>query len=424
MKTTRESLEKKLKVTLSQYNAKRKIKEKVIDRFKDFGVLPGDVNDIFSHNTPIETLNTTLLCLLTKILYETIKDDSINYYSYFTDFEINQASNYREEKDNTDTHYPIVFENVVKDAADDYSTVLTIERNAEFINKRIFKYNPETQRPLISKFYSGKEIKEIDLNKRAREKITRNIVEGTQIPNTVTVNILQNGLDSIEYNEKDRTLTIHSGEIDMIDGYHRILSAWFAYNEKPNVDFYYKLRIVNWDVEKAKAFIYQETLGNKIDPTKVKAYDVNNPYNVIVNKLNENPRSNIRGKITNDILDIKNNKALIMFNVLFDSIKALFDVKDNQEVVTISNYLREGINLITDNNIELLKEHKDDRLWIAYLIMLKQYYNKESWQDYIAFNIQKINVKDLEQIPFRSVNKVLITKIQNYLQEVGVLNVQ
>ena len=416
MKTNRGTCEKKLKPILYQYNAKRVIKQQIIDKFKEHGIFPGDVSDIFSQNTPIETLSTNILCLLTKYLYEETKEESINYNEFFTEFEINQAVNYKEEK-KEEGLYPIIFENVIQDAAGDFSTTLPIARNAELINNRIFKYNPETQRPLISKFYSGKELKEIDLNKRSREAITRNIVNGTQIPNTVTINLLQTGEENFEYNAKSQTLTIYSGEIDMIDGYHRILSAWFAYNEKPSLEFYYKLRIVNWDVEKAKAFIFQETLGNKIDPTKAKSYNVNNPYNVIVNKLNENPKSNIRGKITNDKMDITNNKALIMFNVIFDAIQHMFEVKDNSQIVEVSNYLKDGINLIIDNNVDILKAPQEDILWVAYICILKRYYNKDDWQGKGLSLVEKINIEELKQIPFRSINKILINKIEKYLSE-------
>jgi hypothetical protein len=416
MITTREKCERQLKLILSEYNAKRKIKDNVTKRFKKYGLLPGDVSDIFSQNTPIETLSTSMLCLFTKILYEETKEELINTSNFFTELEIQEVTQYKKEYKKFAT-YPILFNDVIQDSMDDFSTVLDICKLAEFINNRVFKYNPETQRPLISKFYNNREIKEIDLNKKSREAITKNIIDGKQIPNTVTINILHNGEDDFEYNDKNKTLKINSGEIDIIDGYHRILAAWFAYNKKPTVKFYYKLRIVNWDVEKAKAFIYQETLGNKIDPNKANSYNVNNPYNIIVNKLNENPKSNVRGKITNDKLDIKSGKSLIMFDVLFDSIKVLFNVKDSQDIVKVGGYLREGINIITDEKIELLKEVKDDRLWVSYLIILHFYHNKNNWQSEILNIIDKVNQEELLQIPYHRVNKILIDKIKDHLQE-------
>jgi hypothetical protein len=289
--------------------------------------------------------------------------------------------------------------------------VFGLAKLSEFFDNRIIKYNPETQRPLISKFYSGAEVKEIFINDKNRKAIEQNIVEDKQIPDEITFNVLSTGEEDIDYDPIKRTLTINSGEFDCCDGWHRTIAGRNAYKRKQHSNFYYKVRIVNWDIDKAKAFIHQKSLGSQLDPLARKSYDVYNPVNQVVTKLNENPKWNLCGKITTNQRDINNKKALIIFNILFDSISQLFKVETNSDIVKISNYVKDGINLISENNIEILETKQEDQLWVAYIAILAKYHSNEHWKVNVMKDVDQLNLSGLLEIPYKTINKVFIKKV-------------
>ena len=418
MLIAREKVEKDLNLILQHYNGKRKIKDKIIQKFVEKGFLYGEINSIFTGTTHLMQIADELFYLFIVLLSKHIDDEElkkrINPDKILTDIEKTVANNIEINR-NKDSFYPLVIENVNRDAEGDYSTVFELTKLSEFFDNRIIKYNPETQRPLISKFYSGVEVKEIFINDKNRRAIEQNIVEDKQIPDEITFNVLSTGEEDIEYDPIKRTLTINSGEFDCCDGWHRTVAGRNAYKRKPHSSFYYKVRIVNWDIDKAKAFIHQKSLGSQLDPLAKKSYDVYNPVNQVVTKLNENPKCNLCGKITTNQRDITNKKALIMFNVLFDSISYCFNVETNSDIVKISNYVKEGINLISENNIELLETKQEDQLWVAYIGILAKYYGTEDWKFNIIKDIDQLNLTELLEIPYKTINKVFIKKIIEYI---------
>jgi len=425
MKTERENLEKELNIILSIYNAHHnasgKVKEEVVKKMAQHGITPGEVYDIFSKRIPLQTVTLPMLCLLTMYLYETGIEEAerIKPDKYFTEFEITEAKKFYKEKENQNK-YPIVFENVMKFDEDYFVTKISIQTLNSLISKAVLTYNPETQRPLLSKAYGDRIIQEIDINLKSVRDIKNNILQGKQIPDFITFNLLQNGNDNFEYDADNKTLTIYSGELDMADGFHRIMGALQAYRENPNIDFYYGLIITNWDVSKTLRYIHQEDLKNKLKKSFKKAINPDKFSNLIVKKINENTDSYLRGLITTDKEIIRANKAVIMFDVLSDAIDILFKPSENVNVVKYSKWLIDGFNYIIEEKPDLLKE-TEQLLWIAYTIILKEYYETDNWQEKVKFAISKINKKDLEDIRYRDINKILINKIKQKLIQRGVL---
>jgi len=414
----RDKIQRDVVLILQHYNSKRKIKDKIISKFEERGFLYGEVNAIFSGTTPLIQVSDELFYLLIVILYKTIDEENlrvlINPDKVLTSIEKDIADNLMVDR-SKENIYPIVIENVNMDAEGDYSTIFTLETLSEFFDKRIIKYNPQTQRPLISKFYGGKEIKEIFINDTNRREIEKNIIEDKQVPNVITFNLLENGNESFDYDSNKRTLTLYSGEFDCTDGWHRTVAGRNAFRAKPHSKFYYKVRITHWDIDKTKAFIHQESLGSKLDPLAKKSYDVYNPVNQVIAKLNENPKSNLGGKITTNKSDIYSNNALVMFDVLFDSITYTFDVKDNRDVVNVSNYLKDGINLISDNNVGIIDKQQSDQLWVAYFVSLAKCYGETNWKTKLMEIVDSIDTNTVELIPYKTINKTFVNKVKGYI---------
>jgi len=152
-----------------------------------------------------------------------------------------------------------------------------------------------------------------------------------------------------------------------------------------------------------------------------KSYNVYSEINQVVNKLNTHPQSNIRGLIATDRRAVFEETAIVMFDVLFDSIELLFNIKDNHDVSKYSNYLRSGLNLITDENPNLLKNHIDDRIMAAYLTALERYHNQQDWENKLLNVISKINLEEIQEIPYKKIDKKFINNIIKYIESKEVL---
>ena len=90
------------------------------------------------------------------------------------------------------------------------------------------------------------------------------MIDGSFITNTITFNVLKDGNDNIEYNPDNMSLIIgKESEIDIVDGFHRSYAILKALITKPNLNKNWEVRIVNWDIDKAQRFIYQESLQTR-----------------------------------------------------------------------------------------------------------------------------------------------------------------
>lgn len=425
MLINRRNVEKELSIVLKWVNAKRKIKDVIVGRFQERGFLNGEAIAIITGTNPLSQLTDEVIYLLVWILYHNIDNDELKSRivpeKILTEKEFNIAKTMRINR-KTDSIYPIIFRNIHQDADDDYSGIITLQQLSELFDNRIIKYNPETQRPLVSKLYHNQEVKEIFLNKRNTKEIEEKILSGKQIPDEITFNIAAVGNEDFEFISSRNELKMNDGDLFCINGWHRITGGRNAFKKDPEKcgNFYYKLRIVHWDIDKAKAYVYQESLGTRLDLLATKSYNVYDEINQVITKLNENPKSCLQGKITTDKSKLESGKAVILFNVLFDIISHLFNIKNNQDVSSTSNYLRDAFNLISDDMPGLLKKQLDDRFLTAYLILMKRYQNDENWKNNLMQSIDKLNGIDLQSVYYTKVGKNFITEIEKYIIEKGV----
>lgn len=419
----RRNVEKILALALNDINTNSVAKKGFIKTIKDKGFTTGEAKSMLSGNNPLIQMTDELIYLLVIACNENTTDASIKYKldptKILTEKEIDIVKNIKVKR-KSDSIFPITFENVNFDMEDDYSTVLTIERLSELFDNRVIKYNTATQRPLISKWYQGEEVKDVFVNAKNRKAIEKNIESGKQVPNYITLNILENGLESFEYNSDKRTLTITQGEIDLLDGFHRTLAARNVFQKNPSIQFAFKIRIVHWDVSKAKAFIHQETLGTQLDPLARKTYDVYNDVNKVVNKLNESPKSFLRNKIAKDVSNYNSSDSIIMFDVVFDTIKNLFNVNDNKDVIMVSNHITNVLEGVIGYNINAFDKKLDERDFILYMLLAKQTFGKENSEveNFVSEVLSNIDIKAIRSIEYRKVSNLVINNIKSEIEKV------
>ena len=110
------------------------------------------------------------------------------------------------------------------------------------------------------------------------------------------------------------------------------------------------------------------------------SYNNASPQNTVVNRLNTNSDSNIRGMISR-------NDGLINFGVLADVIKAIYisncNKKDERiKVINVTKELIEDFNLLTETDLSFLKR-KYTNADICIIITLFKYYSGKDKSDMV-----------------------------------------
>jgi hypothetical protein len=406
MKTNRGNAESVLLKLFSEYNTDKKLKKKLFDKMKTHGFFEGDINSWFSLIRPIQSESQVVLCLLSIYIHEITEESKINPDKYFTEVEIEEARKY-DIKNQIKNKYPVVFKNIRKIATDHYIGDLTIKEVVSLYDNGLISYNRETQREFKVKEFHNKIVEEININKASVMEIQQNILDGKFITNFITLNILQNGEEDFEYDERANTLTVNSGEIDILDGFHRSLAMIYALSEYPECNYITGVNITNFDIDKARRYIVQEDKKNKMSSKYVKSLSSDNYSNMIVNKLNEDSRSYVRGKITSNSMLLKQNQ-FIDYNLLSDSIEYEFQPENTKDVISYYKRIVSTINYAVEEFPEILESGKSSYWWIGLIALIKHLGNNNK------LIIETLSKSDKDFSDIKTFNRANIKSISNY----------
>lgn len=424
----------------SNLNSNKLLVEYVKDKLAERNVLGTEIQAIMNRNISVKTVDLTLLYHMLNNIYDYMqkfgKEDEIiidipieklNPKVYFTDIEIKEALHYKREIKKSGK-FPIIFENAIKLAEDQYAVSVPIQFIAELYKNNLIYYNTQTQRNTKIKEWKNSVVEVINVNNNAVAKIQKNMGNLTFISNFITFNLLQNGEDELDYKNGD--LIIYSGEIDIIDGFHRSLSILNVLQENSRLQMNMGIMITNFDIEKARRFIAQEDKKTPIDKKYISTFDSERFSNMIVTKLNENSTSELRGKITTNEDVIKRDKALVLFSTLSDAIEYNFNLKNKKDVLEIAKWLpecfttlmglyeKEFISNIADTKKQSVINHKN--MFIGYIAMFSKLRNSIDWEDRMFNLMENINFnKDNPEwneigIFTKNINKATIKKISKY----------
>ena len=143
--------------------------------------------------------------------------------------------------------------------------------------------------------------------------------------------------------------------MDILDGYHRYIAISQVVREYPEWDYQMELRITTFTEEKAKQFIYQNDQKTQMRRINSESMNQYSPSNIVVEKLNTNPGSNIRGQINrnNGNIDFSFLSAVIHAYYFNDRSKK-YSMK---EIITVANDLQKKWNSLTTEDMNWL-EHQ------------------------------------------------------------------
>lgn len=412
----REILEDKLKDVISESARNRKIVQQVTQELNNKNMLDGDISGLFKFSTPISSVNDFVLYAFTKALFHATKNQNINPSDYFTKIEIEDGDKWKQEviakvKDKQ----PVIFSPVVRVNNNTWMTVKTVKELYDLFNVRTLVYNVKTQRPLKISERNGKIIERIDINHNSVSEMESLMSDDLYFPDPLTINALMNETLDMEENEKNMSVIFNSGELDLTDGWHRLRAYFKVLVKNPNLDMNVPILLTRHTEERAKEYIYQKSKHNPINKEFVKTINPSRLSNQIVDFLNTEKKSLLRGKITKDnaMLRGMGKKSVVLFNTLADVIDLTFNPKEQSELFKMNKFIMNGLNHIASIYDDLIKEVCDDKVWVTYICLLYLIKDMEDWEsilDDVLLNI------DTNHVILKAINRVGIKSVINYLK--------
>ena len=377
-------------------------------------IIPEKLAKIFNNRLDISVVENSEIYFLAKYFYSALQDkiisgdlsekeknelkklkESVDTVKFFTQNEIEEFELLK------DIDYTVMQSDegiILKDVVEVYenrewrASKVSIKDLKSFMDRNLITYNPKTQRPTEKRLVNNKITEKISTNKKSVREIKNLILRGDYFPPTITLNVLNNGLDNAVY--EDGILTIKS-ECDLIDGWHNYSGLIEALSENPDIELYYKVDIYRVDEITARNFIAMRNKQNIFKEETESYYDTSKICNLLVNDINTEGTSIsnlLKNKLGKEIGDVELLGKYCTFQVLSKAIENNFSIEKNDRIKaqSIKKYLIDFFNIIIStyyNDFEnVLFSRKEsyvtyNNMFYGYIALASKLYNKENWEE-------------------------------------------
>ncbi len=343
-----------------------------------------DSTKILNKELSVHLLSEIHLFVLSESLNYIYNNNYIDLSQFFTDIEIMEYNDFKFPKKGEN----ILFKNVVRfpNSTDQFNCYIHIDELMQLFQKGKLNYNFDTQREAKIIIKNNSIYKSININKSAIDEMANLIIKGEFIPNFITFNILKTGNEELEYNKMDKTLRIHSGELDVLDGMHRTIALHKAKQLKPELDIYFGLNITNFDIKKAKKYIVQE--DKKTPISKEHIFKLNDDLPKVVFDAIISGSRDFKLQIASDSAMIDYKKYVTSESRLRKAIITIFkdEFKNAREAIQLGSRLAKELDNLY-GYIEEIKKFDES---------YKDYYSGVSLLVYLILFKKKENPTDLE----------------------------
>ena len=365
MKISRSKLDEYIIKSLNKCSDTQKLFDSVEEKYN----IPVDItSDIVAGRKDISEANDFIVFALLDVL------NNRQLGKYFTDDEIKELGNLRYET--KEFSLPLVFNNITQIAPDQWIGKITAKELMDLKDAQVIRYNENTQRTLRRIVRGEDRYYRIYLNKKSISEIKQLMESGAYIPDDITLNM---PVDTTEYTYTNGKLTINElDKLDILDGYHRYISISQIMSMGNDFDYPMELRIVSFPEEKAKQFIFQKDQKTQMRAVDSKSMNQYDPSNIVIERLNTDPMSNIQKMIGR-------NKANIDYGYLGSMIRFYYFKKKMsytmKYILEVEKEIRDKFNVFTGGKPDYL-DHIFTKREIGILI-----YCFKNRGDYIdAFN--------------------------------------
>lgn len=353
---------------------------------------------------------------------QTLDNGRLNHY--FTEDEIETYS--KQKYQESTIEFPIIFESMVQVSADQWIGAISAKRLMEFKKAQLIKYNENTQRTLRKVVKGEDKYYKIAINKKSIREIKEAFENGSYISDDITLNI------PLEYTEVvtkrksggvcDIVVDVPTDEksstavMDILDGYHRYIAISQVVREFPDWDYPMEIRLVNFTEEKAKQFIYQKDQKTQMKRIDSEALNQFSPSNMVVDKLNGNPNSNIRGLISRNDGQIDYSfLSAVIASYYFADKRKKYSLKDT---LVATNGIQNKFNALTTEDLSWLDhEYSDVDLQIIMFCFSKDICDSKTIRTMIE-KADTIDKQEFQLNPKVRVKRKLINSLTSLLESI------
>ena len=379
----------------------------------------GIVSDLISKRMAMSSASEFVLFILLDSMNNVLRESSkiLGVDHFYT---MQEAKHYRTSKYEVEKiKFPLVFK-MVQIADDQWVGKISVDMLMKLIQAQLINYNLNAQRTMQRIVKGNKESYKITLNHKAINAIQDSFESNNFIPNTITLNIPMETDYDFYYDEESSSLVIKSIEhLDISDGFHRYIAAGQVKDKNKDFDYPLELRIVNFTEDKAKQFIYQEDQKTKMRKIDSDSMNMNKAANIVVTRLNENVRCNLKGLISR-------NDGIIPFGEFAELVDYFYFKgvgKEKERSVTIQavKELTDNFNMLTEYNTEYL-EHRMSYKTLLVAMFCFDYFKDQDTDTDICEVIEKaakeIENSDNKKFYNKTPRKSLMTEVEKIVKEV------
>lgn len=394
---TEEQFRENLKKAIYEAGINSRVQQEITDRIAKRGYTRGFISGVFEGNIILsDELSLIDMGVFALEIYKATNIAYIDPNIYLTDIEMERVINHKITIEQDVFEYPVVFEDVRYVAPDMCTTVLSAQFIAKLGRSNMLNYEFETQRDAKIIETEKGIIQTPNINPQSIIEISEELITDEFIPNTLTFNIPLRNSDNFKYDAKTKKWILLKGKLNIIDGYHRYRGIVAALSKK-NINYNFEVRLANFDDDKARKFIVQEDKRNPISKEYIKSIDNADLTTQLISQLNQNNRSELKGKITTDRTTIQSGYALVSFDMMYKTINKLWKLVTIDEVDELFEYLRVFFNKLVDMYKKELKMDigrkniiNDERMFVVYLILAKKLQFKDNWREVLETTMTKL----------------------------------
>ena len=405
MKKDREKLEEMISEIITEIKVDRKKVLKVNNLLSDKGVKIGTFDMIAKGSQTLSSVEASLLCALTDVLYATTGNTDLKPDNWFSEKEISYALKAIKESSEMSNRIilPIAIENVEMVSIDNYITKIKMTELVSWFHSQLIIYDFDTQRS--AKYKVGKDgvVPVPDINLNSVKDIAENMLNGTYLEDMITLNIYSEEVEAIEFNSKSRILTINEqAAISILDGFHRLQGGVRACATNPELEQVMILSIRSYDTDRAKKYFGQINTINVVKKERLKELKSQEFSDLVVKDLQQN--SDLKGKIASASRISEIAGQLTTFDILSFAIDNVFQPKSRLEAREVSERLMKFFDYLVGSYVDefLLNpnNYRDNNInhalmFIGYIVIAKHFEeNQIPLKEIKKFIEEKVDFKD------------------------------
>ncbi len=353
-----------------------------------YQVSAGQVVMLINHAmTELDGIDSRLLCLFAEQVLLAADDIDVHITSFFSTREIKEAKTTFTMPVRQPLQLPYTFENVLRVADDEYITVVNGSLLKRLFDSGLIQYNPETQREARARHVNGRIIEMPKINSKRVKEISDCLEKNELISSTLTLNARLLSADEGEelFYADDRLLTVAEGTLlDILDGFHRLQAIVKTLSVKPDIDMPFTLRILNYDIQRAKMYFEQMNKTEPVAKSRLAEMNTTGMSNFIAKTVQLNSR--LRGRVSSSDMIPPQGEFLVTFRTLQEAIQENFHVQNKAEAIAIAEFLTQFFNQLIehdtdafDTDIAAVRKRSiinANQMFYGYVALAKRFYQQ------------------------------------------------